>query len=99
TNRGKRLPVRKNLASKNGKTEVDDLANFIATVHARDEHVGRRDVAMNDALVVRFGERSERVCCPANGFGSGQSSDAIEPLAERFALEHLHREKARRSWS
>ena len=47
---------------------------------------------MDDALRVRFGERTERLARGIDGDGDGQSTDAREPLPEALALEELHRE-------
>ena len=56
------------------------------------EDVGRLDVAMNDAGIVRGGDRAGHLDHDVERFGHGQGA-AGDALAERFAFVERHRQK------
>jgi hypothetical protein len=73
-----------------GDAEVDHL-RLRATVDLRDQHVGRLDVAVDHALVVRVLDRFANLDEQAQAFGRAQLLGCAV-LVEMAACDELHRE-------
>lgn len=70
-----------------GETEVDDLD----LAGLGDEHVGGFEVAVDDVLVVRGGERFARRAIDAEGLGE-RGARVLDPLIEARSGDVLHRD-------
>jgi hypothetical protein len=57
---------------------------------AREQHVGRLDVAMDHALGVRVGQRIDYIAKYPHGIGHRQLALAGQSLAQRLALHERH---------
>ena len=78
-----------------GDAEVEDLDDLLVPlvgVDAREEEVVGLEVAVDDPLGVRLGERAQRLPRRLDGLLDPDAPDALDALAERLALEQLHRE-------
>ena len=66
--------------------EIGDLR-----VPAREQHVVGLDVAVHDAMLVRVLQRFRHFAEESRRLGQRQLARALEPRAERFALDERHR--------
>ncbi len=80
-----------------GDAEVEHLDHLARCGggDAGEEEVVRLEVAVNDAFVVRLGERQQRLAADAPGLLDGEATAPLEPGAEGLADEQLHRQEER----
>ena len=69
--------------------EIDDLRE--TEVAAGDQHVVRREIAVNDAMPVR-GIQSARQALLQIAYGVKRQRALLEQVGKRFAIDELHRE-------
>ena len=68
------------------------LGDFLALHHAREEQIVGLQIAVDDALGVRLGERAQRLARRFDRDVDRKALFAREALAERLAFEQLHRQ-------
>ncbi|AUX36029.1 uncharacterized protein SOCE836_082330 [Sorangium cellulosum] len=73
--------------------EVEDLHDlFLLLLRAREEQVGRLEIAVNEAGLVRAADRLAGLDEDERGVREREPADALEPRAQVLALEQLHHE-------
>ena len=73
-----------------GDADVEDLHHPRAVRPAGEEHVGRLDVAVDDAERVRLGDARARLAEVVDGVGHREDPARLHELRQVLALEHLH---------
>ena len=73
-------------------TEVEQLDDLTA-VGARDEHVSRFDVVVNDATVMHAGQRLTKLLPQANGVLHRKPALIPKDIIERLTVEQLHHQE------
>ena len=85
-----RLGERDAIVFELGDAEIEDLDHDAAIGLVREEQVAGLQVAVNDALGVRFGQGFQRFDDVVDGFGHRQCAVRLEHLLEVEAFEVLH---------
>jgi hypothetical protein len=75
-----------------GEAEVEQLEKALAVIVTTDEEVGGLEVAVDDARLVRRGERAGRLQEEPHDLGERELPLAVDEVAERLAVQQLHDE-------
>jgi len=73
-----------------GDSEIDYLDDFLALRVLGQQKVLRLDVAVDDALMVRGGERGTDLGGEMQGHVRGQDAEALDTLAQVLAVYIFH---------